>query len=287
MRRDLRALTDSTFDLVVIGGGVFGAAAAWEAVQRGLSVALIERADFASYTSANSYKVVHGGIRYIQHGDVYRIRQSAGERSAFLRIAPHLVRPLPIAIPTYGYGMKGKAALRLGVGAYDLVTADRNRGIDDPARKIPFGWSTSRQETLDLFPNLNAEGLTGSVIFNDGQMLNPPRLVLAFVQSAVEAGAVAANYVEATGLIRDGDKVTGVLAKDVLTDADFAIKAKIVLNAAGPYAEQFVAKALNKVNARRRCRLFEGCVFRREPATVRARHRACGARADARSGRRH
>ncbi|MEL6965066.1 MAG: FAD-dependent oxidoreductase, partial [Pseudomonadota bacterium] len=97
MRRDLKALADSKFDLVVIGGGVFGAAAAWEAVQRGLSVALIERADFAGYTSANSYKVVHGGIRYIQHGDVYRIRQSAGERSAFLRIAPHLVRPLPIA----------------------------------------------------------------------------------------------------------------------------------------------------------------------------------------------
>jgi glycerol-3-phosphate dehydrogenase len=247
MRRDLRALADSEFDLVVIGGGVFGAAAAWEAVQRGLSVALIERADFASYTSANSYKVVHGGIRYIQHGDVYRIRQSAGERSAFLRIAPHLVRPLPIAIPTYGYGMKGKAALRVGVGAYDLLTIDRNRGIDDPERQIPSGRSTSRQETLDLFPNLQADGLTGSVIFNDGQMLNPPRLVLAFVQSAVEAGAVAANYVEATGLVRDGDKVTGVLAKDVLSDADFAIKAKIVLNAAGPYAEGFAAKALNRV----------------------------------------
>ena len=247
MRRDLRALVDSQFDLVVIGGGVFGAAAAWDAVQRGLSVALIERADFSSFTSANSYKVVHGGIRYIQHGDVYRIRQSAGERSAFLRIAPHLVRPLPIAIPTYGHGMKGKAALRVGVAAYDALTFDRNRGITDPARQIPCGRSASRQETLDLFPNLQADGLTGSVIFNDGQMLNPPRLVLAFVQSAVEAGAVAANYVEVTGLIQEGDKVTGVLAKDVLTDADFPIKAKMVLNAAGPYAEQFVAKALNKV----------------------------------------
>ncbi len=247
MRRDLRGLTDSTFDVAVIGGGVFGAAAAWEAVSRGLSVALIERADFASYTSANSFKVVHGGIRYIQHGDVFRIRQSAGERSAFLRIAPHLVRPLPIAIPTYGHGMKGKAALRLGVGAYDLLTVDRNRGITDPARQIPFGWSTSRQETLDLFPNLPTDGLTGAVIFKDGQMLNPPRLVLAFVQSAVEKGAVAANYVEATGLLREGDKVVGVEAKDVLTDADFAIKAKIVLNAAGPYAESFSNKALNKV----------------------------------------
>ncbi len=247
MRRDLRALADSEFDLVVIGGGVFGAAAAWEAVQCGLSVALIERADFASYTSANSYKVVHGGIRYIQHGDVYRIRQSAGERSAFLRIAPHLVRPLPIAIPTYGHGMKGKAALRAGVGAYDLLTVDRNRGIDDPERQIPSGRSMSKRDTLDHFPNLHADGLTGSVVFNDGQMLNPPRLVLAFVQSAVKAGAVAANYVEATGLIRDGDKVTGLLAKDVLTDADFSIKAKIVLNAAGPYAEGFATKALNKV----------------------------------------
>ncbi|MEM7044677.1 MAG: FAD-dependent oxidoreductase [Pseudomonadota bacterium] len=247
MRRDLRGLADSSFDLVVIGGGVFGAAAAWEAVSRGLSVALIERADFASYTSANSYKVVHGGIRYIQHGDVFRIRQSAGERSAFLRIAPHLVRPLPIAIPTYGHGMKGKAALRVGVAAYDAVTFDRNRGITDPKRQIPSGRSTSKQETLDLFPNLHADGLTGAVIFNDGQMLNPPRLVLAFVQSAAEAGAVAANYVEATGLIREGDKVVGVEAKDVLTGADFSIRSKLVLNAAGPYAEGFVAKALNKV----------------------------------------
>ncbi len=246
MRRDLKALADSKFDLVVIGGGVFGAAAAWEAVQRGLSVALIERADFAGYTSANSYKVVHGGIRYIQHGDVYRIRQSAGERSAFLRIAPHLVRPLPIAIPTYGYGMKGKAALRAGVGAYDLLTVDRNRGIADPERRIPFGRGLSKKDTLELFPNLQSQGLTGSVIFNDGQMLNPPRLVLAFVQSAVQAGAVAANYVEATGLIQDGDAVTGVLARDVLCDAEFAIKAKMVLNAAGPYAEGFVAKVLNK-----------------------------------------
>ncbi len=246
MRRDLRGLADGAFDLVVIGGGVFGAAAAWDATQRGLSVALIERADFASYTSANSYKVVHGGIRYLQHGDIYRIRQSAGERSAFLRIAPHLVQPLPIAIPTYGHGMKGKAALRAGVGVYDLLTADRNRGIPDPKRMIPNGHGLSRAETLDHFPNLQPGGLTGSVVFNDGQMQNPPRLVLAFVQSAVEAGAVAANYVEATGLIKEGDAVTGVEARDVLTGADFPIKAKMVLNAAGPYAESFLHQTLRQ-----------------------------------------
>ena len=246
MRRDLRGLAEETFDLVVIGGGVFGAAAAWDATQRGLSVALIERADFASYTSANSYKVVHGGIRYLQHGDIYRIRQSAGERSAFLRIAPHLVHPLPIAIPTYGYGMKGKAALRTGVGVYDLLTADRNRGIPDPKRTIPNGRALSRQGMLDLFPNLDSGGLTGGVVFNDGQMQNPPRLVLAFVQSAVEAGAVAGNYVEATGLIKEGDAVAGVEARDVLTGADFPIKGRMVLNASGPYAEDFLHNALKQ-----------------------------------------
>jgi glycerol-3-phosphate dehydrogenase len=249
MQRDLRGLADSTFDLVVIGGGIFGAAAAWDATQRGLSVALIERADFASYTSANSFKVVHGGIRYLQHGDVYRIRQSAGERSAFLRIAPHLVQPLPIAVPTYGRGMKGKAALRLGVGVYDLLTADRNRGIADPKRTIASGRGLSRGDTLDLFPNLDSGGLTGSVIFNDGQMQNPPRLVLAFVQSAVEAGAVAANYVEATGLIKHENTVSGILARDILTGADFPIKAKMVLNAAGPYAESFLKQALAQSDA--------------------------------------
>lgn len=265
MQRDLRALADSTFDLVVIGGGVFGAAAAWDAAQRGLSVALIERGDFAGYTSANSYKVVHGGIRYIQHGDVYRIRQSAGERSAFLRIAPHLVKPLPIAVPTYGMGMKGKAALRVGVGAYDLLTADRNRGITDPKRTIPRGRGLSRADTLELFPALesNAQAgsaaLTGSVVFNDGQMQNPPRLVLAFVQSAVEAGAVVANYVEATGLIKHENTVSGILARDTLTGADFPIKAKMVLNAAGPYAEGFLERVLEQKRGGQRTYSRDAC----------------------------
>ena len=214
--------------------------------QRGLSVALIERGDFAGYTSANSFKVVHGGIRYLQHADLYRIRQSAGERSAFLKIAPHLVKPLPIAVPTYGWGMQSKAAMRFGVGVYDLLTADRNRGIDDPKRTIPNAYALSRADTLDHFPGLVTDGLTGSVVFNDGQMENPPRLVLAFVQSAAEAGATVANYVEATGLIKQGDAVTGVEARDVLTGADFPIKAKMVLNAAGPYAEGFLQQALDQ-----------------------------------------
>jgi glycerol-3-phosphate dehydrogenase len=243
MRRDLAALTETHFDLLVIGGGIFGACAAWDAAQRGLSVALIERHDFGSATSAYSFKMIHGGIRYIQHGDVWRVRQSSHERRAFLRIAPHLVRPLPIVIPTYGHGMKGKTVLRLGMGLYDTLTADRNRGIADPVSRIPWGRALNRDEVLHLFPGLKSGGLTGAGVFCDGQMYNPPRLVLAFLQSAARQGAVVANYVEATGFRRDGDDVRGVLARDVLTDAELEIRASVVINAAGPYAERLLQRA--------------------------------------------
>lgn len=245
MRRALSDLQGTRFDVVVVGGGIFGAFAAWDAAQRGLSVALVERSDFGAATSANSYKIVHGGIRYIQHGDVYRVRKSSADRRSFLRIAPHLVQPLPIVVPTYGRGMKGRLALRTGMGIYDALTPDRNRGIHDPDRRIPSGHTLDRAETLRLFPGLDPKGLTGAGVFSDGQMYNPPRLVLAVVKSAVACGAVVANYVEATGLIREGSRVTGVVARDVATGADFDISARTVLNAAGPYAEHLLRRAMD------------------------------------------
>ena len=144
-------LADKAFDVAIIGGGIFGACAAWDAALRGLSVALVERGDFCSGTSANSFKIVHGGIRYLQHGDLVRLRTSCYERTALLRIAPHLVQPLPIVIPTYGRGRQGKALLGAGMVLYDLLTLDRNRGIKDAQRKIPWARFLSRQELLDLF----------------------------------------------------------------------------------------------------------------------------------------
>jgi glycerol-3-phosphate dehydrogenase len=179
----------------------------------------------------------------MQHGDVYRVRQSSHERRAFLKVAPHLVSPLPIVIPTYGHGMKGKAALRAGMALYDLLTIDKNRGVPDASRQIPWGRPISRDRILELFPGLEREGLTGGAVFCDGQMYNPPRLVLAFLKSAVAAGAAAANYVEATGLLRKDDTVVGVVARDTLSGDALEIRAKVVLNAAGPYAERLLARA--------------------------------------------
>src|SRR5689334_10235345 len=152
MHRDLPELSRSEYDVLVVGGGAAGAAAAREAALRGYRTALIEREDFGGGASAHCFKVVHGGIRYIQHGDVRRLRASCHERSVFLRLAPHLVKPLPFLIPTYGWGRNGKGFLGAGMLLYDALSADRNRHTRDPARRIQWTRFFSRAETLRLFP---------------------------------------------------------------------------------------------------------------------------------------
>jgi glycerol-3-phosphate dehydrogenase len=237
MRRDLAALDASVFDILIVGAGAFGAAAAWDAALRGLKVAVIDQGDFGAGASAECFKMVHGGIRYLQHADVRRLRSSCFERSALLRIAPHLVNPLPIAIPTYGNGRQGKAFLAAGMLAYDLLTAGKNSGIGDPMRRISATRLLSRNQTLELFPEIERRALTGAAVFEDGQMYNTARLVLAFVLSAVSRGAVAANHTQAVRFLWDGRRVCGVRARDRVGNEEFDIRAKLVLNAAGPWAE--------------------------------------------------
>jgi glycerol-3-phosphate dehydrogenase len=237
MRRNPAELTEREFDVLVIGGGSFGAAAAREASLLGLRTALIERTDFGSGASAECFKMVHGGIRYLQHADIKRLRASCHERSTFLRIAPHLVQPLPIAIPTYGKGRRGRAFLGAGACVYDLLTLDRNLGISDPARRVNWTRFLSRNELLELYPHLSAPDLSGAVVFEDGQMYNPARLVLAFVKAAVENGATACNYVEAQEYLWDGSQVIGARARDTLSGETFDIRARLTLNAAGPWAD--------------------------------------------------
>lgn len=244
MKRDLREMARKEYDLVVIGGGIFGVCAAWDAAQRGLSAALVEKEDFSHATSANHLKMVHGGIRYLQHADVFRVRESSRERSALLRIAPHLVAPLPVVVPTYGHGKKGKEILAAGMALYDLLTLDRNRGIDDPQRRIPRGRLLSRREVIDLFPGVEGNGFTGGAVFCDGQVHNPPRLALSFLGSAVDAGADAANHLAAVRFLRGDRRVTGVEVRDALTGETFDIRGKAVLNAAGPWAAPLLEEGL-------------------------------------------
>jgi glycerol-3-phosphate dehydrogenase len=245
VRRNVGALVSKQYDVIVVGGGIFGVCAAWDAVQRGLSVALIEQGDFGEATSANCFKIVHGGLRYLQHADLYRMRESNRELKALLRIAPHLVSPLPIAIPTYGHGMQSKEVLRLALLAYDLITFDRNRGLKDPQRRIPRPRFMSRQECLSLFPGLERAGLTGAVTFHDGHMYSPPRVALAYLKSAVGAGADVVNYVRASDFLQRRGGVHGVRARDVLSGDSLEIRGRIVLNAAGPWAERLLWRGMN------------------------------------------
>jgi len=240
MHRDLPELARTEYDLLIVGGGAAGAAAAREAALRGLKTALIERNDFGSGASAHCFKVVHGGIRYIQHADVRRLRASCHERSVFLRLAPHLVKPLPFVIPTYGMGRHSKWFLGAGMLLYDFLSADRNLQTSDPSRRIRWTRFFSREETMSMFPSVPSRGLTGAASFEDGQMHNPPRLVLAFAMAAAQLGANIANYVEAEQLIVRDKRVHGVTARDVLTGERFDIRARVVLNAAGPWAENLL-----------------------------------------------
>lgn len=237
MQRRTAVLTEREYDLLVIGGGAFGAAAARDASLRGLRTALIERHDFGAGASAECFKMVHGGIRYLQHADIPRLRASCHERSALLRIAPHLVSPLPIAIPTYGIGRSGKTFLGTGARVYDLLSCDRNRGIRDPQRRIRNTRWLSRNDVLQMFPHLETPRLTGAVVFEDGQMYNAARLVLAFVKGAAAIGADVCNYIEATEFLWSGNSVRGVRARDALTGDAFDIRARLTLNAAGPWAD--------------------------------------------------
>lgn len=251
MKRDLSTLSQQLFDVLILGGGAFGAAAAWDASLRGLQVAIIDQSDFGSGASAECFKMVHGGIRYLQHGDIRRLRFSCGERSAMLRIAPHLVSPLPIVIPTYGHGRQGKAFLGAGLLAYDLLTIGRNSNIADSSRHIANTRLLSRSEILDLFPELEQRSLSGGAVFEDGQMYNPARLVLTFIKSAAKLGAVAANHVEALRFLWDGRRVRGVRARDRSSGHEFDIRAKLVLNAAGPWADYLLQDAAHFPGHRR------------------------------------
>jgi len=246
MKRNLEKIANSNYDLIIIGGGIFGACAAWEAASRGLSVVLLEKGDFCQATSANHYKMVHGGIRYIQHGDIYRIRESSRERKIFLKIAPHLVNPLPILIPTYGHGLKGKQFLGIGIFIYDMLTLDRNWGIKDPNRKTPFLKFLSKKEVLDLYPFLDSPNLTGGALFYDGQIYNSHRLGLSFIHSAVNIGADVANYLKAEEILIKHNKVIGLKVRDMLGGNTFDVQGKVVINAAGPWAADLFYKSVGE-----------------------------------------
>ena len=212
MRRDPSRLTTSEFDLLVVGAGIYGATVAWDATQRGLRVALIDKGDFGAGTSFNNAKTVHGGVRSLQRGHLGEMRQYLRERRALLHILPHLVHPLPFLLPTGSGLMRHKLALAAYFKANDLLAADRN-AIPDSSKHLPASRVLSRAECLQLTPWIDPHGVTGAIEWHDAQFSNSSRAELAFIRTAVRHGLEAANYVEATGLIASDGRASGVMAR--------------------------------------------------------------------------
>jgi len=242
VKRDLGALTAREHDVLVIGGGIHGAFAAWDAAQRGLTTALVEAEDFGSGTSWNSLKTIHGGLRYLQSADLPRMRESIRERRVLLSIAPQLVRPLRFVVPAYGHGLKGREALALALLANDLVSADRNAGLPE-SQRIERGRSLSRDEFLALVPGAPQPGLTGGGAWTDAQVESSERLLLGVLHAAAEQGAALANHAHVLGALRRDGRIAGVQALDVLDGSRLEIRARLVLNAAGPGMDDVLAAA--------------------------------------------
>jgi glycerol-3-phosphate dehydrogenase len=241
VKRDLAALGAREWDVVVVGGGVYGAAVAWDAAQRGLSVALVEREDFGCGASWNSLKTIHGGMRYLQKLHLGRLRESARERATLLAIAPEVVRPLPFVVPTYGHGATGREALALGLLLNDWLTRDRNRDLP-PSHRIPAARTVSAAEALRLVPGLERRGLSGAALWHDAQATSTERLTLGFVHAAADAGALPANHAEAVSLLRVAGRIAGVAVRDTLGEGTIEVRARLVVNAAGPWADEVLAR---------------------------------------------
>jgi glycerol-3-phosphate dehydrogenase len=242
----LAQLGERSFDLLVIGGGITGAGVARDAAMRGLSVALVEASDFASGTSSRSSRLIHGGVRYLEHGQLHLVFEASRERRILASIAPHLVRPLQFMWPVYEKARIRLWKLRAGLFLYDALALGRNLG---------------RHRTLTthvvtaLEPDLRHMGLVGGASYFDAAT-DDIRLTIATVLSAREAGAVVANHTSVHDLLMTSDGVCGARAVDLRTGVDIEIRARVVVNAAGPWSDAIVRMA--EPQARRAVRGTKG-----------------------------
>jgi glycerol-3-phosphate dehydrogenase len=228
----LRRLASQTFDLLVVGGGATGAATARDAASRGLEVALVEAGDFAGETSSRSSKLIHGGIRYLQYGDLPLVFEGLAERARLMRIAPHLCRPVEFLFPAYRGERPGLAALTAGVTLYNALALGRE---PSGTRRI------AAHELYALTPHLRAAGLLGARLYTDCQT-DDARLVLEHVLDAEAAGATVANHLAVAGLRRDRrGRARGAELADAETGISFEVRARVVLTAAGPFTDSLLA----------------------------------------------
>lgn len=229
-KKNLKKVRQRTkpWDILIIGGGASGLGAALDAASRGYKTLLLEKHDFAKGTSSRSTKLVHGGVRYLQNGDISLVIEALKERGIMRKNAPHLVQDLSFVIPSYDWW--NSPFYGLGLKVYDMM-----------AGKLGLGPSTllGREETLEMIPNVKKEGLRGGVIYHDGQF-DDSRMAISLGHTAENHGGVLLNYMEVTGLLKEEELITGVEATDRISGKSYSIPAKVVINATGVFSDQII-----------------------------------------------
>lgn len=239
--RDLERAQGQRHDLVVVGGGIYGALLTLEAARRGLRPLLLERDDFGEHTTANWLRILHGGLRYLQSLDLRRHVESVRERRWFMRHFPDLVEPLPCLMPLYQRGMRRTQVLRGALAANDLLSWYRNNGVR-PDRHLAAGTILPPREVLALAPRVRPEGLAGGALWHDAVARQPQRLLMEILRWAVREGATVASHAEARDLVMDGGRVTGITARDRRADAPLRFSTGVVVNCAGPWSREVAAR---------------------------------------------
>ena len=258
LKRYVEEETGQKFDLIIVGGGITGAAVAYIAAARGLSVALFEKKDYGGATSAATSKLIHGGLRYLANGELKLVRESLRERRILGNIAPNFVYPLPFVMPNYKKWKGNIWKMLLGMYLYDMLSYDK-KDTWDKGKKLENHRLISHRKTVRLEPNLKMEDLRNAFYFFDYQSIFPERLTLAFIKSAAEYGAKVSNYTPVEGFIfENGNKIKGVKVRDVFSGEAKNIHADLVVNCGGTWADKILNLAAQKDTASHKVKRSEG-----------------------------
>lgn len=239
--RDPEAAQAERYDLIVIGGGIYGCALTLEAARAGLKPLLLERDDFGEHTSSAWLRILHGGLRSLQTLDLRRHRESVMERRWFLENFPDLVEPLRCVMPLYGDGLRRRSVLACALGLNDALSSWRNHG-SRPDRRIPRGRTISASEVAGLISGIDRQGLQGAAIWYDALCPRPQRMLMEVLRWAVKRGARALNYVGATDLLLNGTEVRGARGLDSVSGKTLEFHAPVVVNCAGPWSGDFALR---------------------------------------------
>jgi glycerol-3-phosphate dehydrogenase len=237
----LTDLARASYDVIVVGGGIYGAMAHLEASRAGLRSLLVERGDFGAATSENSMRVIHGGLRYLQSLNVARSVESTRERQWYLRWLPQLVTPLPCLLPIYSRGRKRASVLKVGLAANDAISAAVSY-LDSSGGDVPRGRLLDARGVAVVAPAVPAQGLAGGAVWYDLSLRCPGRAIVEVLRWAADLGGVAMNYVEARRLLTSRGRVHGLAVAAADGGASAELRAGAIVNAAGPWAGELAAK---------------------------------------------